>query len=75
MPVPDHLPRRAKKGCHVHAPVRVEAVVFVRQQHLEEERVDIGGRGRQPPAAILRCKGAEQPALAVERDHAGLRLQ
>ena len=59
------LARRAQQGDRVDAAVVPEALVFIGDQHVDQPRVDIGGGGRQTPAAIDRGKSAQQPAIAV----------
>ena len=46
--------------------MRAEALVLVGEQHLEKARIDVVERRRQPPAAVRRRVGAQQPAVAID---------
>ena len=65
--MPDELAGGAEERLHVDAAVLAEAPVLVGDQRLDEERIDIGERHRQPPAPVGDREGAEQHAVAVER--------
>ena len=67
-PCRDELQGGAEERLHVDAAMLAEAPVLVGDQRLDEERVDIGERYRQPPAAVGDREGAEQHAVAVEHD-------
>ena len=72
-PCAHELQRGAEKRLHVDAAVLAEAPVLVGDQRLDEERVDLGERDRQPPAPVGDREGAEQHAVAVDDDAAGFR--
>ena len=44
----------------------VEPLVLIGDQHLEEERIDVAERHRQPPAAVGGGEGPEQLAVAID---------
>ena len=60
----DELERRARHGDRIDAVMVVEALVLVCEQKLEEARIDILRRCRQPPAARGRGIGAQQMPIA-----------
>ena len=56
-------------ACHclrIDAVMRPESFVFIDEQQLQELRIDILRRRRQPPTSLLRGIGAQQFAIAVE---------
>jgi hypothetical protein len=60
---------------NIHAAMLAEARVLVGDQGIHEQRVDVGeGRG-QAPAAVGDGEGAEQDAVAVDDQRAGLLAQ
>ena len=65
----DELPAGAADGPGVDAAVRAEALVLEGHQHGEIARVDVLRLDRQPPAAVGRGVGAQQPVVAVEHGH------
>jgi hypothetical protein len=73
--VPDHLESSAGKRPDIHPAVVAEAGVLIRDQGLDEQRIDIGQRGGQAPAAVGDGKGAEQDSVAIEHKRAGFGMQ
>ena len=62
----DELVGGAHHGERIDAPVLEEALVLIGEQRLEEARIDLLARRRQPPAAFAGEIGPEQLAVAVE---------
>ena len=60
------LPGGARQRQRIDAVMLVEALILVGEQQLEEARIDILHRRRQPPAAFAGGIGAQQLAIAVE---------
>ena len=57
----------------IDAVMRAEALVLVGEQHVEEARIDIVDRRRQPPAAFARSHRPQQPAVAVDHQRSRTR--
>ena len=64
----DELVGRAHEGERIDAVMSEEALVLIGEQRLEEERVDLLARRRQPPAAFAGEIGPEQLAVAIEHE-------
>ena len=54
------------EGERVDARMVPEALVLIGEQHVEIARIDVGARGRQAPAPLMRGVGTEQCALPVD---------
>ena len=59
------LPHGPQQGQGIHAPMALEALVLIGQQHAPVARVHLPHRHRQAPAAILGREGPQQPAILV----------
>ncbi len=64
--IADELAGGAQKRPGVDTAVLVEASVLIGHQHAQELRIDIGGRGLQPPVSLWCREGTQQAAVAVE---------
>ena len=67
------LQRRAQHRARIDAVMLPEALVLIGEQHVEEARIDVGDRRRQPPAAFARRISAQQAPFPV--DHAGREIE
>ena len=75
MAMRDELQDGPAKCQRIDAVMVVETPVLIGDQHAQKLRIDIGNVGLQPPAALRRCKGAQQLAVGIEhlgRNDAGL---
>ena len=57
---------RWRLPARIDAVMGAEALVLIGKQHVEQPRIDVGDPRRQPPAALGRGIGAQQPAVAIE---------
>ena len=58
----------ARERHRIDAGVTLEPRVLVGLEHGEKARIDVGGRDRQAPAAVIRREGAQQLPIPVEDD-------
>ena len=68
MAIARHLPGGPRHGQRIDPMVGAEPAVLIGHEQLEEAGVHIPHLHRQPPAAIGRGEGAQQPALAIHRN-------
>ena len=64
--VHEQLRRGAGERQRIDAVVVEEAAVLVGEQHRQEARIDIRAGRRQPPAALRRGVGPQQPPVAID---------
>ena len=67
------LQRRAQHRPRIDAVMDAETLVLIGEQHVEETRIDVGDRRRQPPAAFARRISAQQAPFPI--DHAGREIE
>jgi hypothetical protein len=65
-PLPQELGAGAGERQRVDPAMTLEPGILVRLQHGEEQRIDLVGFDRQPPAPVRGREGAQEPPLAVE---------
>ena len=73
--VADNLPGGAEHGADIDPAMLAEAAVLIGDQRVDEERIDVGERRRQPPETVRRCEWTEQHAVAVHNQGAGLGIE
>ena len=67
------LQRRPQHRARIDAVMNAETLVLIGKQHVEETRIDVGNRRRQPPAAFARRISAQQAPFPI--DHAGREIE
>ena len=61
-----HWPSARAQGERIDAPMAVEPLVLVGDEHLQVARVDLIGRDRQAPGAVACGERRQQPPVAVD---------